>query len=239
MEDEENHVSRLQGLYNLGLAIFKRNGGGTPSQEEVLSLLAALEGVEVDELGLSAAIEDTPVDTADPVPGTLWSPSGSTVTYLPVHEANLLHIGVFCLPAGAAIPLHDHPGMTVLSRVLYGRVRIAAYDWLRNDGVGKGGIARKVAEDELAGPRGTCTLFPSYANVHSLTAVTTCAVLDVLAPPYARASGRDCTYFQAVALGDNDAAEDLGTELVRLKPCDPPEDFEVKRGIYHGDKVQG
>lgn len=41
-------------------------------------------------------------------------------------------MGVFCFPAGATMPLHDHPGMVVLTKVLYGSVSWNAYDWVSN-----------------------------------------------------------------------------------------------------------
>lgn len=42
----------------------------------------------------------------------------------------LWQMGVFCFPAGATLPLHDHPEMVVLSKLLYGTVRVRSYDWV-------------------------------------------------------------------------------------------------------------
>ena len=55
-------------------------------------------------------------------------PRDSGIRYLCVCETDLYTLGIFVFPPNATIPLHDHPNMTVLSRVLYGDLRVKAFD---------------------------------------------------------------------------------------------------------------
>ncbi|CAM9306513.1 unnamed protein product, partial [Ectocarpus sp. 8 AP-2014] len=55
------------------------------------------------------------------------------IRYLHIAQEATFSIGVFVLPPGACIPLHDHPDMSVVSHVLYGSVKITCYDRVAED----------------------------------------------------------------------------------------------------------
>jgi len=177
-----------------------------------------------------------------------------TIRYLGVYEDDDCTIGVFCIPAGSQIPLHDHPGMTVVSRVLVGSLRVTSYDWETPftpvpgaDADGPGwkppgeprnlqAVARRRPQVTLEGndpARNTHVLFPTTdGNLHAFEALTDVAVLDVLAPPYAASRGRDCTYFR------EDEGADPDAESVLLREFEPPDVFQVTSGKYLGPKPQ-
>jgi plant cysteine oxidase len=70
--------------------------------------------------------------------------AGLRVAYLCVDGVTLLiQMGVFCFPAGASLPLHDHPEMVVLSKLLYGSVRKRSYDWVADEAPCSGERKRK------------------------------------------------------------------------------------------------
>lgn len=57
-------------------------------------------------------------------------------------------------------------------------------------------LARLAVDKVVSAPHGTSVLYPkSGGNLHCFTAITPCAVLDILAPPYLEAAGRRCSYY--------------------------------------------
>lgn len=117
------------------------------------------------------------------------------------------------------MPLHDHPGMTVFTKVLIGSARLEAYDWVRPrvlagccSGSRRRTLAKKVRDDHgVTAAASAWVLFPnSGGNMHRFAAAEDahCAFLDVLTPPYAPTDRRRCTFYQ-----------DLPYEHHRPRPC--------------------
>eukprot|EP00899_Mesostigma_viride_P020507 jgi/Mesvir1/28458/Mv15881-RA.1 len=152
-----------------------------------------------------------------------WTPPrrgrAPPITYLHIHECPDFSMGIFCLPTSATIPLHNHPGMIVISKILYGSMHVRSYDWCDEEGkplppaehaaaeraslLGHSRLfprpARPVLDNVFHASDEPGILFPtSGGNIHAFTALTPVAVLDVLAPPYAPGAGRDCTYYREV-----------------------------------------
>jgi plant cysteine oxidase len=202
----------IQKLWALAQSTFNEDAPPTAKQVEALRL--AVASLPLHELGIDA--RSSPRNNAPRGPG-----ASSKITYLHIQEDARVSLGIFCLPAGTHIPLHDHPGMTVLSRVLYGSMHVKSFDWSDR----AAWEAVPVLDRTVVAGDEPLALFPDAGgNIHAFTAVTDCAVLDLLSPPYRASEGRDCTYYRECGPMD-------GRTRVRLEVYEPPDDFAIgKRG---------
>ncbi|KAI3688003.1 hypothetical protein L1987_81709 [Smallanthus sonchifolius] len=108
----------LQRLYLSCLDVFK--GAGTvPSPSGDRKLRHILDGLMPEDVGLPRNLQFLDPD--------------STVVYTIIRQCQNFSLYVLFLPENAVIPLHNHPGMTVFSKLLVGKVHIKAYDLVDPD----------------------------------------------------------------------------------------------------------
>ncbi|KAJ8471384.1 hypothetical protein OPV22_025727 [Ensete ventricosum] len=238
--------SAVQRLFETCKEVFANGGPGiVPSPEDVDRLRSILDNVDASDVGLTPKM---PYFRHGASKGT------PPVTYLHVYECDKFSICIFCLPPSGVIPLHNHPGMTVFNKVLFGSLHVKSYDWVnlpQNSGeivdplrFQPSGLrlAKVKTDDTFTAPCRTSVLFPQDGgNLHCFTAKTSCAVLDVLGPPYSNSEeGRDCTYYNdfpyASFRGDAELLIDDG-EYAWLEERRKPDEFIVLGANYSGPKI--
>ncbi|CAH9056742.1 unnamed protein product [Cuscuta epithymum] len=245
--------SSIQALYDLCKKTFTPSTTLQPSAESILKLSSSLDAIGVDDVGLKDASQEEErghgifgINISNRV--DRWA---QPITYIDIHAGESFTMCIFCFPTSAVIPLHDHPRMTVLSKVLYGSLHVKAYDWVepaciyKTDQTGQHPVrlAKLAVDRVVTAPCKPSILYPeSGGNLHCFTAVTPCAVLDILAPPYNEASGRCCTYYRdypyssfeeedAVVNGKED-------EYAWLTPIDTPDYLYMRSGSYNGPAIR-
>lgn len=78
--------------------------------------------------------------------------------------------------------------------------------------------------------------------MHCFTAVTPCAILDILTPPYRENLGRSCTYYMDYpysTFGNRVKIMDGNEEeYAWLAEIDTPDDLYMRSGVYTGPAIQ-
>lgn len=157
---------------------------------------------------------------------SLWPVSNQGTYCLSIFESPLLHISAFVIPAGVSLPLHDHPGMVVLTKLIQGQIKIRSFTAVSTDPQpqvieSKRGRFAVSIDDDFMLDNGVvrtknCSawlLSANAGNYHEIYAETDCVMLDAFLPPYHLESGRKCTYYSvSTVAGDNLAP--LGHTLV-------------------------
>ncbi|CAL4918178.1 unnamed protein product [Urochloa decumbens] len=173
------------------------------------------------------------------------------ITSKTIYNCSNFMIAVFFLPLRAVMPLHDHPGMTVFSKLLIGSVRVEAYDWVRPRVSSRGSaamLAEKVLDRNVTAASDAWVLFPDTGgNMHRFVVGEEehCAFLDVLTPPYSLAEKRTCTYYKDIPYDELDtcAASSGLTEAQRrrqlawLQEVPQPKDLRMYNLPYKGPTI--
>lgn len=146
------------------------------------------------------------------------------VTYIHLWEDETFSMGIFVVKNGGRLPLHDHPGMFGLLKVIHGTMKIVSLSELQDAGDPPREISqglqkwqiplvkpvRKESEGVLSVGQECCQLTPSSGNFHEITAVSEMAAfLDILAPPYDQSGARDCHYYSEIPVSNMGKANDV------------------------------
>jgi redox-sensitive bicupin YhaK (pirin superfamily) len=107
------------------------------------------------------------------------------------------HASVFALAEGETIPLHDHPALDVISKVLCGRMRVHTYEWVDQASL----VAHDGGEIVLGADDDALVLRKAPGTLHTVTAIEPTAFLDLFAPYYDD-EARPCTYYKVAGVND-------------------------------------
>nr|CAD7589509.1 unnamed protein product [Timema genevievae] len=211
---------------------------------------------------LKALAEDvTAVDVK--LDSSLLNPSNQThrsqtvkppVTYVEIYEDDTVTIGIFILRPGARLPLHDHPHMHGILKVISGKLKLQSYT-LRNrsQSIGekksllsrvlrpKSLVAEKHPEVIVDETSGACVLTPVEKNLHEIHSIDgPAAFLDILSPPYdsdvPETAERSCHYF--VEMPQSTDEEMLHNNMTRLYQVRSPSDFWSESAPYQGPNLR-
>jgi hypothetical protein len=100
------------------------------------------------------------------------------------------HASMFGLTAGETIPLHDHPELDVITKVLRGRIRVQTYEWIDAENF----VASERGEIVIGEDDDVLVLRKSPGTLHTVTALEPTAFLDLFAPYYDDVM-RPCRYY--------------------------------------------
>ncbi|XP_047525757.1 2-aminoethanethiol dioxygenase [Pieris napi] len=208
-------------------------------------LKSLVDKLKADHLGFDQSYND---------PGTWNRPRKAPCTYVEVFQNSTVNMSIFILKPGFKMPLHDHPHMHGLLKVISGAVRVRSFseyplkqaisivDFKARaiheaarlaQGIHKRRrLFAEISQDHICKEdTETCILTPTVSNYHEIEALNTpAAFFDILAPPYDTfvegIGPRRCRYYYVV--------NEISSNVVELQETNIPECFYCDQAPYLG-----
>lgn len=157
-------------------------------------------------------------------------------------ETSKFDIAIFMLPQGKLLPVHDHPHMTVLSKVIIGELQVKSFTPIQratyhdySSSITSVPTPAKLEMDCIKTVNDPAWLLsPSHGNYHEFKALTPCLIFDVLMPPYIYPD-RSCTYYSVSrdeASGSFNLAPTTLSASVELPYSVPYKGFVPRRSFF-------
>ena len=235
---------------------FHRGGGGSEQSFcQNLSTLRELMGrLTSHDVNFDSGLVSDPTPF-DPDCGL------APVTFIDMWKDEHFSMSIFVLKPGTRLPLHDHPGMHGLIRVIHGHMNVSSYSLLERKcgdnfepvhncghqegySVKKGDVfmAQKMSTesgdiaDIYSEP---VVLTPVDGNIHEIrTTDSAAAFFDILAPPYDdhRYGHHQCHYYRELPTSKSDTK--LQEKNLRSLICVPtPMDYWTDYAPYDGPVI--
>ena len=182
---------------------------------------------------------------------------GAPVTYVHIWEDSVVSMGIFIVKSGMRIPLHDHPNMYGILKVVHGTMMLKSFNETSNN-TSHDCVPEEIAILVSPSQRTTlrpvtaatetcatinsqpCVLTQTEGNYHEITAIDgPVAFIDILSPPYDHESdSRECHYYKELditsAIHSKQTAADRRSYLL---PIAQPWDFWCDAAAYKGPHI--
>lgn len=182
------------------------------------------------------------------------------ISYIEILGSPYYTVAMFILHNGTRMPLHDHPGMHGIIKVIHGKVRITSYSSFPTPGdvnidppddiMGKVSgsgffhrsanviptkvcLASKVIDVESEAQ----LLTPINGNYHEIQADEPAAILDLLSPPYNSDDDRDCHYYRDIGTSIMTTPNNAENAVHWLMNVPAPSDFWCDSHPYLGPRI--
>ncbi|XP_013185088.2 2-aminoethanethiol dioxygenase [Amyelois transitella] len=181
-------------------------------------------------------------------------PDKAPCTYIEVFQNSMMNMSIFVLKPGFKMPLHDHPHMHGLLKVIVGAVKIRSFsEYPLKEAMNEVDFAvrakheaarlaqgfhkrrrlfAKVAQNKVCAANAeTCILTPTVSNFHEIEALDMpAAFFDILSPPYdtlIKGIGpRRCRYYHV--------SNEVSSNVVELQETEAPKCFYCDQAPYLG-----
>lgn len=192
--------------------------GGTATKNALVPVKSILESITASDVGLKSGF------------GTQYR---CAVAQRVIQTKNFA-LDIFIVPETVCMPIHDHPKMTVCTKMLYGSVNIVGYDWENEQDTEFPREAKLSFNGILSEGDPVRVLEPNFTNLHSIKGIAPAsAFLDILIPPY-EFPNRWCTYYKPTRESDSFQIDFNNVQdCLELEEYDPP-NFECIGEKYRG-----